>query len=303
MDTKPPAATPTTASPTATSPAAALRCRTVLVPLDGSPLAERALLTAGWLARHLEAELHVVAADITRSELWWYQRYLDELVEERPEVTAHRSNDPDVARTVHDLAGQLGPTVVCLATHGRARGAGLLGSTFSAIAAAGTSPLVAVGARARPFGPGDVPDRIVACVDGTETSTAILPEAAAWARRLGMSLTVVTVVEPAPRPWVPHAHRQRAFGPQGDPDECVRSLVGRPELAGLDVDGLVLWDPIGPDVALFEHLERRPATLLALTSHARTGVARVVLGSEAARIVHGSPLPVLVRPIGVDAQR
>ena len=41
----------------------------------------------------------------------------------------------------------------------------------------------------------------------------------------------------------------------------------------------------------------RLAALLAVGAHPRTGLARVALGSEASRIVHGSPVPVLVRPL------
>jgi nucleotide-binding universal stress UspA family protein len=45
-----------------------------------------------------------------------------------------------------------------------------------------------------------------------------------------------------------------------------------------------------------DHLEASPASLVAVATHARTGVARVALGSEAARMMYGSPIPVLVHP-------
>lgn len=282
-------------------PDAPLDVRTVLVPLDGSAGAERALPTAEWLARHLDADLHVIAADVSRTEAFRSQHYLDELQARHPEVAAaHRSDDTDVAHAVHEAARRLGPAVVCLATHGRGRAAALLGSTFAAIAASGTTPIVAVGPRATQV-PSDAAGRIVACVDGSTASATVVPDAAAWARRLGLTLSVATVAEPAPRPWQPTAERQRAFGPPGDPQEYLAALSRDPALAGVEFDAIVLWDPIGPDAGLFDHLEARPATLLAVSSHARTGLARVLAGSEAARIVHGSPVPVLVRPIPTAA--
>jgi nucleotide-binding universal stress UspA family protein len=275
-----------------------LDCRTVLVPLDGSAGAERALPTAGWLARRLDAELHVLAAEVGRSDAWWYDRYLDELRAAHPEVArAGGVPDSDVAHAVHQAARRVGPTVVCLATQGRGRTAALLGSTFSAVVSGHGEPLVAVGPLVRQAPTDTVGGRIVACVDGTPSSAGILPDAAAWARRLGMTLSIVTVAEPAPPAWVPRALRGRAFGPLDDPDDHLRELAGRPELAGLAVDTQVLWDAVGPDVGIFDHLARRPATLLAVGAHPRAGLARVALGSEAARIVHGSPVPVLVRPL------
>jgi nucleotide-binding universal stress UspA family protein len=268
----------------------------VLVPLDGSLLAERALRTAGWLADELGADLHVVAADVDHLEAWWYRDYLDGLVAENPGMVAHRSADTDVAHAVHDLAAGLGPSVVCLASHGRARSAGLYGSTFASIAAAGVEPLVAVGPRVGPIDAA-MRRRIVACVDGTPTSATILPPAAVWARRLDAGLTILTVAEPSPRPWIPGAQRERAYGPHGDVDEYLATLVDRPELAGLEVDVVVSWNPIGPDLGVLEHLDERSATMLAVTTHARTGLARAIVGSETARIVHGSPIPVLVHPV------
>jgi nucleotide-binding universal stress UspA family protein len=270
--------------------------RTVLVPLDGSTRAERALGPAAWLARRLGAELHVVAADITGPEARWYQRHLGSLADGQPGMATHRSNDPDVARAVGLLAEELGPSVVCVATHGWASGAAFVGPTFAAIAAASRGPVIAVGACARAT-VNDAAGRIVACVDGTRDSEAVLPVAASWARGLGVRLSIVTVAETTPSPTVPAAHRHRAYGPD-DPDDYMSQVVERPELSALDVDGTVIWDRVSPHVGILTHLENRPATLLALASHIDTGIARVLTGhSEATRILETSPLPVLLQPV------
>ena len=49
--------------------------------------------------------------------------------------------------------------------------------------------------------------RIVACVDGTEPSEQVLPLAAAWARKLEFSLTILTVIEDVPPPLRPDPAR------------------------------------------------------------------------------------------------
>jgi nucleotide-binding universal stress UspA family protein len=289
-----------TSGPNRARPSTEVDYRTVLVPLDGSPAAARALETAGWLARRFEAGLHVIAAAVARPETRWYERYLGTLIEAHPEITsARRSDDPDVAAAIDEATADLAPCLVCLATHGWSRSPGSVGSTFAAIASAATGPLVAVGPRSRPD-PAEAARRLVACVDGSPTAELALPIAAGWARRLGWRLSIVTAAEHTPPPIIPGAHRHRAFGPDADPDDYVQRLAQRLDFAGLDVDAEVIWDRMSPHRGLADHLESHPATLLALTTHARTGIARVVLGSEAARIIHASPVPVLVHPVGAS---
>ena len=48
-----------------------------------------------------------------------------------------------------------------------------------------------------------------------------------------------------------------------------------------------------PGEMLYQHLEERPAGLIVMTSHGRSGVKRVALGSVTDRMLHG-PAPVLV---------
>lgn len=56
-------------------------------------------------------------------------------------------------------------------------------------------------------------------------------------------------------------------------------------------------DPIGPASGLRVHLDQRPAGLVALTTHARSGVQRALLGAAAASIIHASVAPCLVAPV------
>jgi nucleotide-binding universal stress UspA family protein len=138
--------------------------------------------------------------------------------------------------------------------------------------------------------------RVVACVDGTPASEQILPLAAAWARRLGATLDLVAVVEPAP-PLPTRSERHRS-GPLVDPDAYLGQLARRPGLAdqGLDIETHVTFDALGPDEGLVDHLRRHPATLVATTSHLRTHVDRAIHGSATARIIRSCPVPVLVQP-------
>ena len=72
------------------------------------------------------------------------------------------------------------------------------------------------------------------------------------------------------------------------------------DLDDLTVEPLVLRGSGGPHTVLARHLAEHPATLVAAATHARTGPARALLGSETARIIHTSPVPVLVLPVATD---
>jgi nucleotide-binding universal stress UspA family protein len=77
--------------------------------------------------------------------------------------------------------------------------------------------------------------------------------------------------------------------------EYLASIEAR--LAGKKVTTTMLVGGAGE--MLSEHLEKRPAGLVVMTSHGRSGVSRVALGSVTDRLLHG-PAPVLVvRPGGM----
>jgi nucleotide-binding universal stress UspA family protein len=143
-------------------------------------------------------------------------------------------------------------------------------------------------------------ERICVCLDGRPTAEQVAPVAAAWARRLGLRVTLLTTADPvllrseSARKPMPSARR---YGPDGNPDSYLREIAARPTFDGLEVDVQVLWGLAHAYICIGEHLDRHPATIVAVTSHARTGLARAALGSEAARIIHRTPAPVLVQPI------
>jgi len=270
----------------------------VLVPLDGSEHAERAI-GAGWmLTRCFGAGLHVVAAGVGRAERGWYEGYLDRLDPGPGLAARHLDDDPDVAGGILATARHLAPCLLCLATHGRSRLAAVTGSTFAAVAGRATQPLVAVGPHVAAGRRSDI-DRLAVCLDGRAPAERAVRVAAGWARVLGASLSLLTVADPAlsqsHMAW-DFAASQNRYLPGGDPQAYLAALAGRPELVGLAVDTEVLWSTSVPHDAIGDHLDDDAATLAVATTHGRTGLARTALGSEVARIVHRSPVPVLVVP-------
>jgi nucleotide-binding universal stress UspA family protein len=284
-----------------------LRIDNVLVPLDGSEFALRAMPTARALARRLDADVHTITAerDPKRAE---HLRALAsgaldvDLDDDRVVVTSESEPADAIARR----AVELEPAIVCLTTHGRGRLRGaLVGSVARSVLQRSSDPIVALGPMAdnpgwspRPRNwaePLSVP-RIVACVDGSETSEQVLPLAAIWARALHMSLTILTVIEDAPPPIRPEVDDRR-YGSHGDAERYIGELVEQWRSNAPDTDGEVRRDPIGPAGGIWLHLDQRPAGLVAVTTHARSGVQRVLLGAAAAGIVEASVAPCLVAPV------
>lgn len=281
--------------------------RNVLVPLDGSELALRAMPTARALAQRFDAELHTISvvADGDDTER---VRALAAAALSVPRGDQRVSvlSEGDPADAIVRRAQSIGSCVVCLATHGRGRLHGaFVGSVARALLQRSDIPVVALGPMAdnpgwspRPLiwpEPLSLP-RIVACVDGSPASEQVLPLAAAWALALDMSLTVLTVIEDAPTPIRPDYGHSR-YGAHADSQSYIEQLVQQLRTHLPETDGEVVRDPISIASGVRAHLMHRPAGLLALTTHARSGMRRVLLGAEAASILHASNAPCLVAPV------
>lgn len=281
-----------------------LEVKHVLVPLDGSEFALQAMPTARVLAGRFGAELHTISVVEADDEAKRVRALASaalgtEVGDGHALVVA--GGDPSEAITRR--AQGLGSCVVCLTTHGRGRLHGaIVGSVTRSVLQRSSEPLVALGPMAdnpgwspRPRSwpePLSVP-RIVACVDGSDTSEQVVPIAAMWARALSMSLTILTVAEDAPPPAEP----ERRYGSSGVAETYIEELVLRWRGNAPDVDGEVVRDPVGLASGIRMHLDQRPTGLVAVTTHARSGMRRVLLGAAAASIVHASVAPCLVAAV------
>ena len=275
----------------------------VLVPVDGSESSARAVPVAWELARRLDAEVRVLSAGVQEQDLEPRETALAAL--DLPDGRAPRRTvvlDPDPVHAIHDALLLNGPAVACMATHGRGRSAALVGSVATEVVARGHDPLVLVGPLA---GDRQGPSAgVVACVDDTPASDALIPLALGWARRLVQPLEIVTVAEPVP-PSVRDGGFHRRFGPEGDVEAFLKELLARmPIDEGAPVSAVALYDPISPADGVQSYLYRRddPAALVVVSSCARKGVSRLVFGSVAAAIVHHSPSPVMVVPRRILAE-
>ena len=277
--------------------------RYVLVALDGSKFAAAAAQTGRALAARFGAQLHTVSVAEDADEVEVLRSDVAAVLGVAEHVHVVVGDDP--AAGIAETAAGLGSSLVCMSTHGRGRVTGaVVGSVARSLLQRSREPIVAVGPfadRPRPYAstipvPLSVP-RLVACVDGSPPSESLLPVAGAWADALGMSLTILTVAEPTPPPTRPDVTWYRRHGPEEDADAYIRRLGEKWKDVAKEVDAAVVYDPISPADGLRTYLDHHPAGMVAVTTHARTGVRRVLLGADAANIVHASTAPALVVPL------
>jgi nucleotide-binding universal stress UspA family protein len=268
----------------------------IVVPLDGSPFAERALPVAAWLAGAVGADMHLVEV-VARSEGEEASegaiRYLDSVSRRHRATGWDVVQAADVGQALSDMLASSPGRVACLATHGRDRSAAVLGSVAASLLARSDRPAVLVGPEGRAVTAEDAP--VLVAVDGTARDEALVPVALGWAARLGRRLEIVTVAEPAPAGHREAAAPRRARGP-ADPEGYVESLAARAGRAGVTVASRVIYDPISVRNGLVPLLDRTVA-LVVLGSGRRGSVPRLVLGSHAARVVHDAAVPALVVPL------
>ena len=207
----------------------------VLVPLDGSELAEGAMPTARALATRFGATVHTVT--VAGSDFEWQRIRAKPPRRSAPTPRTHASTSSSTPTSpVPCNAAPRGSTpawCVCRPTGGGASWARWWLDRRDIIERGG-APVVVAGPFVVRSDPEDraltaplAVDHLVACVDGTPTSERGLAVAAAWAHALGMKLTMVTVAEPCPPPVRIGAPWRRHHGPNEDADEYVRRLGER----------------------------------------------------------------------------
>ncbi|HUZ01864.1 MAG TPA: universal stress protein [Thermomicrobiaceae bacterium] len=299
----------------------------VVVPLDGSELAESALPYAVELARLFGARVVLLRVleemrplyDARRHEVVWLDPanpHLHLLSPEllKPEVdrlTAAgiavepvvRLGDPRV-EIIREAAEQPDRLVV-LASHGRGGlGRVVLGSTATRVLQLAPVPVLVVRARGR----ADQPDgirfgRIVVPLDGSSLGEQALLPAVELTRRSAATLELVRVAETY-RDELPDLPPSMLTSPSYR--DIVAQFAALEREAGAYLDGIadrLAADEVAattevlsgdPARQLLAYAERESPDLVVMTSHGRGGLARWFFGSVTDKLLTASRVPVLI---------
>jgi nucleotide-binding universal stress UspA family protein len=274
------------------TPGTGLPVTSVLVALDGSEFGEHAVAPAArlaaalgvplllWSAARTPAEAedrrHRIAGQAERCQASW-----DVVVSDRP------------VEAISAAALAAGQPLVCLATHGRDRSAAVAPSVSMDLVGGLDRPVLLVGPNVKHPVAGH---RLLACVDGSRDSEAVMAVAVAWAATLGLDVEAVTVAEPVPESVLRPGVYPRLHGPRGDADAYIADLATAWN-GDVAVTGRAIYDPVDVAGALVDSAAAESSSLVVIGTKARRGLRRLVLGSKAAALTHQSPAPVLVAPV------
>ena len=295
----------------------------ILVPLDGSSLAEQALSCALTLARGLASELVLLRAvwippDILEildestvklnaivEELEAEAKdYLSGLVEQLREAGLNARQAVrrgPAAETILDYAGQAEIDQIVMATHGYS---GIKrwthGSVAERVLQAARLPLLLVRVSERDLA-GDWPRpmdcrRILVPLDSSPVAEQILPTVTKVAQALKAKLILFQVPTAYVSGWMTGEWYLPIQGVLDMAEEGAQAyltpVADRLAEQGLDVATATAIGSVAD--CIVEYAEANEVDLIAMCTHGRTGLARWALGSVADRVLRAGGTPILL---------
>lgn len=254
-----------------------------VVPLDGSKLAERAIPIATALANRVGGSVTLVSVNFGR--LPSLEEHLDALASRIESVPCEHVvvSSLDAAGTIAGIANERADGAICMTTHGRGRLRwAVLGSVAEAVLHRSEGPVVLLGRRCGDGWPGDA-HGVGVCIDGSLESEYIIEPACEWAPALGFGIEILTVIHPLD--VLDAEHPETLFVPSLD---LVRER-------GLDARTHLVRSRY-PAAAIADLAESLPLAMLAMSTHARSGLERFALGSVTMGVLNMARCPVLVSP-------
>ena len=140
-------------------------------------------------------------------------------------------------------------------------------------------------------------ERILVPLDGSERAEAILPHVEALAHQFGSELILLQIFEPmaalvTPYDMFPYYDEEESERRQGEVAAYLDSLAQQLNERGIAARSLVLPGPIVN--AILEGADQKDASLIAMASHGRTGLARVFYGSVTSGVLNQADRPLLI---------
>lgn len=306
---------------------------TIMVPVDGSELAERAFPVALGLAARADAGIHLVyvhsalpppmteggpemAGEVEEAVREQARAYLEETGErlsgEGLSVSTAFLRGPVAATLAEEANGRA--DLVVMTSHGRGVFSRFwLGSVTDGVIRHARVPVLVlrtggegeggagIEGPARPEDPARF-RRILVPLDGSPLAEAILGPAVELGRLTGASFLLLRVLAPIMGPGFGYEDLPEGLEVRQVEELRARAgeyLDGVTSRLGGDapsVEGHTVVDP-HPARAILDFAEERDVDLIALATHGRGGIRRLLLGSVADKLVRASRLPILaLRP-------
>ena len=258
----------------------------LVVPVDGSAVSWHAVPVAARMAAAVDGKLEVVTVVDRLADVTAAQRSLREGIEQLGALAAEPMYQvlasDSVAVAISDHLDTLTGGMVVMSSHGHGRSAAVLGSVTDELLRRTYGPIVVVGPHASRTA-GELDGAYVVPLDGSQRGEAILPIAGAWTVEFGGTPWLIEVLD-------------TIGAPTGDVFES--AYVGR---AAHDMQSLIAHEVEfetlhgeRPSRVIVDFADRLGASLVFLTTHGRSGLDRLRLGSVAAEIVRHASCPVVL---------
>ena len=286
--------------------------KTILVPLDGSELAEQVLPYASEIARRATAEILLLTSiqpvgiwDATATAINWEreervaQEYLDAQKERLQaagvKVRVKREHG-EAAAGILETAEAEDVSLIAISTHGRSGlTRWLFGSVADRIVQHSHVPLLMI----RPDEKAAAPtfQKILVPLDGSETAASVLPFVEEMAKLFGASLVLYHAVPPiSAYPGFETVNPQLDGQVLQEMQQQARELLSR---AARDLEGRGLHATVAVSIDLavdgvLHAAKETGADLIAIGTHGRSGIGRMVMGSVANAVMRRSELPCLL---------
>ncbi|HIP73453.1 MAG TPA: universal stress protein [Anaerolineae bacterium] len=306
----------------------------ILVPLDGSDLAENALPRALWLAQQTEGKLillhipaaqgsyytgmeglamhNVYAQDVSReSQYAAGQEYLNNirygLGRNYPDLQWEvRVESGDPASVIVDMAQEEGVDLIVMSTHGRSGiSRWLLGSVTEKVLCQAPCPVLSVRSQ-------ETIEKVLVTLDGSELSETCLPAAFSLAAAFDASVTLLRVYSDKDAPDFHQVHELNAYE-AGLGARMARDVAERAaaylenirlqyEAVGVPVTTAVRYGSPAP--VILEFSEEFGLDLIVMSTHGRTGLRRWAFGSVTAKVLRSTNSDMLtIRPTAVEFKK
>lgn len=288
----------------------------ILIPLDGSALAEHVLDHMAWLATPAETELILVSA----IETWRYAMagaefsWSDILTPVREEtenyMTRQRQRmqeagyrvstyvvDGDAAQVILDLAQKNAADLIAMTTHGRSGFVRwTLGSVTERVIHDAQIPvfLVRESTELRQH----KLQKILLPLDGSVVAEQALPEAQALAQANAAQILLLQVIQKLDEGSQRLLFKDEAAAKtiftawRNEAESYLAGIAGQLASAGVACDYRVVVD--NPDRAICALTKSNGADLIIMGTHGRTGMRRWVYGSIANKVLRGASCPLLL---------
>jgi nucleotide-binding universal stress UspA family protein len=281
----------------------------ILVPLDGSNLAEQILPYAAIFAQAygLAVELLRVNDPDIRTPFWpavlgseYLQRIAGEALPSSRRVACVEETGKPAAVIVERAKGDPG-CLIAMATHGLSGARRwLMGSVASKVAHTANNPLLFI----RPVEASEPAPRIELKIvfvplDGSGLAEKILPHVVTLAKKMKLEVHLVRVYTlPADSYIVGDGVYMQALAQhketiQREAETYLEGKVEQLRAEGLDrvISTAIEGDPAAEIIDLGR---KTPNNLIAMSSHGSSGIVQWVLGSVTEKVIHHSGDPVLV---------